>query len=355
MSELVPLVDPVENVFTLFDGIFRMVFPNHSARRYFGLKAISWKLTGAPGWFLWFVEKAGAYLVEVVDGIVDLAAGCSEPDRRPSGDTFEVSPRATGQNSPLSGDQFPTSRAGLRIRYFPDPADPNDCFEDFSVHEQIARLSGIFDDSGTPSFEGLERLHDGSFVVGGIACVLAAGGNYLEAAVSAPERWITSHSEGLFITEIDGQAHEVVPPGQPDRDVPAWHLSWFLFEKLISCVCFVRATYPASVRLYRTTGSFMEGEGSGNAMEQSSLSPGGYRLDLSFRIEGPGREDTAVGAPYLERPLPETVEVGHDAVLIYASEEEPRKDNPWVNRQWWHASDHGLLNHGVECCCGRHD
>lgn len=348
MSGLVSHVDPIENIFTIFDGIFRTVVPNQSARHYFGLKAISWKLAGYPGWYLWFEGKPGAYLVEVIGGSFDTEPGWKSALSL-CGPSEDRSPQVDAQASMPTGDYSPVSRAMLRIKYFPDPADPTDCFDDFSVHEQVARLSGAFDNSGAPSFEGIESLDEGFFWVGSIACAVTAGRDYLEAVLTAPDRWITRHSKGLFATGKNGESIQVVAPGLPDRNVPAWELAWFAFEKFISCLCYAREISPRSVALYRTAGKFYESDEKGQFSERCDSLSGGYSIHLSFKIDGAGLREIDGTGRHFVNCLPDPPDDGLNSVLLYSGKEPP-DDIPWVKRQWWHSPDCRLWNHAVEGC-----
>ena len=130
-------IDPVTEIHAIFDNLFRMIIPSQSARGFFKIKGISEKRAGAPGWYLWFEDRPGAYLLELVE------AG------RPQGDT--------AQNSGFSGH--------FQIKYFPEACD-NDLLEKFSFSEQVIRSSDSFDDTGTPSFEASLEIGDALFLVG---------------------------------------------------------------------------------------------------------------------------------------------------------------------------------------------
>ena len=130
------------------------------------------EMLGDLGWYLWFEDKPGAYLLELV-----------EAESRKTENGCDAS-------SLLSGY--------FRVKYYPDISD-DEIFETFSFSEQAARMSRLFDKSGTPVFEAESEMNESLFVTGRLDVSRSPTGDFVELVLSAPDRWVTSHSRGLRI------------------------------------------------------------------------------------------------------------------------------------------------------------
>ena len=203
-------IDPVLNVRHIVEGMFRMFFPNPSARQFFCLRGISEKIDSSLGWYLWFDDKPGAYLLELIDA--------SALDYWPfdSGDAIFCENVSMGR---------------FQIKYFPDPDEK--IFEHFSFYEQSVRLSDLFDDTGTPIIEADDTLHDSLFCVGNLDIVVENEGNFLEVCLYSPDSWLTISKEGLEINSGENPGVQSLLPSETDRSIPAWELSWFILDRLI--------------------------------------------------------------------------------------------------------------------------
>ena len=216
-------IDSITAVESLLNELFKKVFQNDAARRYFGFSQISQLTTedGLPHWYLWFSEKKGAYSLTIHGGNV-ASDGIDLPGHQTS-------------NTIVVG-------APVLIRYFPDIDE--ETFESLSCYEQIARMGPSFDSTGTPSFEGGRTLHESYFVAGFMDVIIYQPDAGVDFYCSAPSTWRDYRLDGLALTDQNGDVHEVLSPGDMDRDYPGWDLSFFFFDKIINAYCFVTGRAP---------------------------------------------------------------------------------------------------------------
>lgn len=133
-------------------------------------------------------------------------------------------------------------KARIIIRYFPDIKD--ELFDSLSCFEQIFRIGPSFDSTGTPSFEGGRAMHDSFFVAGHMDLFIHSSKADVDLFCSAPNRWRDYRPDGLSLTDEKGKLHQIVSPGDVDRDFPGWDLSFFIFDKIVSSFCFVSGQKP---------------------------------------------------------------------------------------------------------------
>ncbi|MBU2647896.1 hypothetical protein KKI24_24530 [bacterium] len=222
MSEI-SYVDPVLEVETLLNELFQTVFLNDSARHRFGFSKISQvnASNGRPQWYLWFSEKKGAYSLTI------------QEDPFGSGDG-----RLPGWSIEAETNPGPY----VLIRYFPDMEEG--VFDALSCYEQIARLGSLFDSTGTPTFEGGRALHENLFVVGRLDVVIHSSKSEVDFYCAAPDRWRDYRIDGLTFMDGDGESRQVLSPGDLDRDLPGWDLSFFIYDKIVSAFCLLTGQAP---------------------------------------------------------------------------------------------------------------
>jgi len=225
-------IDPVIAVESLFHEIFHTVFQNDAARRHFGFSQISQLTTdeGLPHWYLWFSDTKGAYSLTIHEGHTAVNGN-------------DLSDLQTRDPMVLG--------APVLIRYFPDIDE--ETFESLSCYEQIARMGSSFDSTGTPSYEGGRTLHENYFVVGFMDVAVYQLASGVDFFCSAPSTWRDYRRDGLTLTDQNGDAHEVLSPGDIDRDYPGWDLSFFLFDKIINSYCFVTGQAPRYTGMAKKT------------------------------------------------------------------------------------------------------
>lgn len=310
-------VDPILNVYSILDGLFRSVVPNEAARKFFGIKAISEKLSGPPGYYLWFGEKPGAYLLELIDGTVEDVSHNTRHDAITQG---------------------ASSRGRLRIKYFPAVDDSSDVFEDFSFYEQLVRMSDLFDGTGTPTFEGSEKIDDTYFVVGNLDMRVTAERELIEITLNAPDRWKTFHPTGLSVSPNREGSVEVIAPGGKDRDVQAWALSWFLFDKLISGFCYAYKTFPQYIAVWKKTGAAYYIDRDNKVVARPHENVKDIYLSGCFLIQ---TCDGSVPDEGCSNTHSDTVSVTlvnpQDGELVCLQDEAPKDKVDWINPEWWDA------------------
>lgn len=141
------------------------------------------------------------------------------------------------------------------LRYYPYPDD--DYFLGLSSSEQIIRLSNWFDDSpflsepsigcacsalachqhphsivkGIPRLHLRKSIHPSLFTVGDIKFLMEEG------RLSQVSLTSQNHIRLIFINgvsiEHEGSLVQLRAPGEVDRDLLGWNISWFYFEVLI--------------------------------------------------------------------------------------------------------------------------
>ncbi len=314
--------DPVEELLKIFDVAFRLVVPG-PGRQVVGLKSISEKQNGAPGWYLWFEDCPGAYLLELADA---------------------------GTRSETAGKPAVTREAvqgSFRIKYYPDLSDPSS-LSLFSASEQLFRRSDCFDETGTPDFERGGEIPDSFFQMATIEAALSADGRGFVLRLDAPERWVTWAVEGVSATDEQGNLHHLRAPGEKDRDIPAWKWSWFLMDRLVQTLCLAHFSEPWHVALYEAPGHAFRVFPSG----VSQAIPDGAirRRLLSIAIRFHDGHAHCIGAfPSLsEDPsLLLTVPPGEQRVSL---RKEPSGLLPWVSSAWWHVRESPLDFGGVPPC-----
>ena len=216
-------IDPVRIGEEIFYDLFHRIFNDEGARRHFEFSQINFfnSTEGLPGWNLWFRQNTRAYQLALVQ-----AREITDDD----------GPVHTG---------FPHEQAvegRFAIRYFPGVDDP--ALDNYSCAETLLRIGPLFDDTGTPSLAGQDRMDESFFVVGHLDFRTTTERNFLELECIAPNRWKDVRVDGLYLKTPEDGEYEAVEPGGIDRNVPGWELAFFLFDKLISTYCYIVKTAP---------------------------------------------------------------------------------------------------------------
>ncbi len=135
-------LDPHDFVHGIVEGAFGLLFPEPQARRQLRLRAISRAPVGAMTWYLWTLDHAGAHAIAFD------ADGADEAD----------------------------GSVALTLRYYPSPDER--LFGRFSPAEQAARVSAVFDATGTPTRAGVDDLAPELFRIGVIALAPQGEGRF---------------------------------------------------------------------------------------------------------------------------------------------------------------------------------
>ncbi|TSA09968.1 MAG: hypothetical protein D4R73_06085 [Deltaproteobacteria bacterium] len=314
--------DPVEDLLKIFDTAFRIVVPG-PGRQIVGLRSISEKQNGAPGWYLWFEDHPGAYLLELAD----------------------AETKSLLNNSPVPGRG---SVHGLyRIKYYPQIED-HSSLKLFSAGEELFRKSDCFDRTGTPDFEEGENIPESFFLIGTIEITLTADANEIVLCMGTLDRWVTWAVDGLVITDEQGVIHTLREPGAKDRDVPAWEWSWFLLDRLILIICLGYRAFPRQVNIHEATGHAFRVFKNGISRTVPDDSIRQRWLNISFRLhEGHSACPKAVETYPAEPMTMLGVPPGH---LVTSYCHEPSRSHPWIPSSWWHIRENPLDSAGVLPC-----
>lgn len=303
--------DPVEDLLKIFDAAFRIVVPG-PGRQTVGLKSISEKQNGAPGWYLWFEDSPGAYLLELADAGAKAAKG----------------------DAPAL---YREAVQGLyRIKYYPDAEDASS-LSLFSATEQAFRASDCFDRTGTPDFERGDGIPDTLFQIGTIEAGLSADGRGFVLRLGAPDRWVTLMVDGLAATDEQGDIHCLRAAGEKDRDVPAWQWSWLLIDRLVLTLCLAYSSQPRQVALHDAPGHVFRIRQSGVSQAVPDEAIRQRRLGISFWLHE-GHSPCAGPLSFLsEDPsLLLSPPPGKCTVWLH---KEPDVPCPWVSSAWWHVRE----------------
>lgn len=321
-SGLVFHQDPIEDLLRIFDAAFRIVVPG-PGRRLLGLKSISEKQNGAPGWYLWFDDRPGAYLLELID------AGSREVQND----------RPVLHRQPVIGL--------WRIKYYPGAEDPT-ALSLFSLTEQAYRQSDCFDATGTPDFARGDEIPDSFFQIGTIETGLSADSRGFVLRLNAPERWVTRLAGNLVATDEQGHLQCLRASGEKDRDIPAWEWAWFLMDRLVSALCLAYVSRPRQVALHDAPGHtfLIQSSGISQAVPDETIRQLG--LSISFRLH----DGHAAGKDSLLSLAEESsflleAPAGRCLISLF---NEPATPHPWISTVWWHLRESRIDFSGVLPC-----
>lgn len=210
-------VDPARVIEEVFYTALHRLFHNEGARSHFGFAHINaFSLSdGLPGWHLWFADRAGAYQMSLI------RADC-------------------GVSGNQDSSEWITGR--WRVRYY--PAMDEAVLARFSAIENLARLGPLFDATGTPTPAGQEQLYRDLFVVGSVDVRIPLDRGFIEIAGISQDRWREIRPEGLYLDNEDETNMEVVAPGDLDRNVPGWEMTFFFYDRLLCGLCHAYGSSP---------------------------------------------------------------------------------------------------------------
>ncbi len=272
-------LDPGDLAHLVIEGLFSLVFPDPHARQRLGLRAISRARLDTMTWYFWTTLRLGAFEAA-------LLPGC--PEAHPDG-------------------------ALIALRYFPDPGEG--VFARFAAVEQQARLSPLFDQTGTPTADGAQRLDPSLFHVGTLE-IMPQGPHHIGLSFSAQDRWLEQvcRKDGWHIR----------------RDVPGLRLALGVVDPLVCGLSYLGRRPPALVRAWRYPGLTWSIEANGQAHSREEPGIAAWEIELHGLVV-PGYAGWAGPAPLpmqaVERPRFEYA----DAI--------PPRHAPWpVSERWWQAT-----------------
>ena len=215
--------DPVDEVKGLFERLVLQMISLDRARNILHFKYVSPEWAGNPGWYFWPKSRPGVYFLRLES--------------------------ASGE-----GDQLISQ---WQLYYYPHPDES--VFEDYSLDEQIARLSGLFpaskpegacrcecceehalndfsdllDGVGIPGPEVRERLNSWLFCAGDMRLTWE-NEKIGRCIVEAPECSCTWACMDIAAKDPEGNEIPLLKRGEPDRKVPAWEICHEFAGSLLS-------------------------------------------------------------------------------------------------------------------------
>jgi hypothetical protein len=316
--------DPVGQVELLLNQVFLGVFQTEAARSRLGFRHISPQVSfdGLPGWYVWFSDLSGAYLIRV------LGSG------------------APPEPAPLGMD---AQTVRLGIYYYPSVEES--CFEDFSWPEKILRCGESFDSTGTPSAEGRNSIPASFYLVGWIDLCWCKSRRLLALQAGSSERLRDYRIDGLTVKNVSGEPLELVRPGGCDRNLPGWELTQHLVDKLVLAICFQQRLSPIAALVTAR-------EGYANHLHSEQKAE---------RRTEPGISDlflaTALSAMPIDDPelTPETYVAaarqrlgGEPVACAVGLPPHPEGRARFINPDWWRVKDLPL-EPALGCGCCHHD
>jgi hypothetical protein len=249
------------------ENVMIRAFMDEAFRVSVGFDKISGPLGELPSWLLWLKERTGAYELELR--------------------SWKLKKRI-GPSIGKEGDYW----GRFTLRYFPHPEEP--MFDAYSVYERIIRLSELFDDTGTPKYAERDTIDRSYFTVGNLECYVDTSEAALRMILEAPELWTCYREKGLAVWK-NGTAVHVLQPGERDRNLPAWELCWFFFERLVTAFCYVNETPPCQVWLLSSPGTIFHDEGENVLRREYSWNHVLRRLEVDWIFpENPGERKSVI-------------------------------------------------------------
>lgn len=291
-------LDPRDLAHLVIEGVFGLVFPDPHARLRMGLKAIGRARQESMAWYIWTTTRQGVFEVALLPG---------NPEFFPNGALFA-------------------------LRYFPDPNES--IFVRFAPIEQQARLSPLFDHTGTPEEESAEQLDPSLFHIGSLS-VVPSTENCIDLHLNAQNRW----AEQVRCEEN----------WKLRRNVPGLRLALAILDPLVCGLSYLGRRAPALVRTWHRPGLVWCIEPNGQAYSQLDPEASEWGIDLHGLLL-PGCAGSCVPAPMPAR-------VAGQYLFEHAADIPPRHA-PWpVNSQWWQAAGWQFEPVGEFCsqCAAEHE
>ena len=221
-------------------------------------------------------------------------------------------------------------RSLLALRYFPDPGEA--VFANFAYVEQQARLSPLFDVTGTPAMDSSGQLDPSLFHVGTLE-IIPQGANHIGLRLSAQDVW-REHMR----REIGWHTR---------REVPGLRLALGVFDPIACGLSYLGRQPPTLVRAWRRPGVAWYIEADGHAQSRAEPEISLWEIELHGLLV-PGRVGATNGAQAPAR-------ASEQPLFEYAAEIPPHYA-PWpISPQWWQAAGWQFEPVGEFCsqCAGQ--
>ena len=327
-------IDPAGIIEGIFYKMFYFLFHSEEAKKYCGFSQISFFCSeeGLPGWYLWLKEKKGAYRLDLING-----------------DTAPEKNRRSAESSTLEL----AVQGQFAIRYY--PLEEEGCFETYSYFEKLIRFGPLFDQTGTPSFEGRNKIPESYFVIGHIDVRTNLSRDFLELECFAPEQWDDFRVDGLYLKTPEQKDYEAVVPGGQDRNVPGWALSSFLFDKILMGFCFSFNVSPLAVLLSSESGFdfYIDKENRAEKIENPNSKQ--FRLTCGLNLKEGDNNTFRENKDLKLYTQTARKRMGLNKSNIIGLWQQPKNiDNPWINPDWWKVKEMKFRENDSNVCYHDH-
>lgn len=207
--------EPVEQAKFLFENLVLQLIATEDARNILHFKYVSPVWGQKPGWYFWPKSRPGVYFLRL-------------------------------ESSSCQGNRL---KSHYQLCYYPHPEE--NVFENYSLDEQIARLSDLFSSikpdgeyrceccdepaandyadlpngAGIPMPEIREQLNSWLFCIGDMNFNWDVDVEKLESCtVEAPDCSLTWAYMDVFATNKEGLEFSLLKKYEPDRKIPSWDI-----------------------------------------------------------------------------------------------------------------------------------
>ena len=290
--------DPIAFAEATIAGLLSLICLSPAAKRRLGVKAASRRADGWPAWYLWLAGTPGAHELTLVPP--DLAA-------------------------PNSG------RAELALRYYPHPDEA--AFADFAPVEQALRTSALFDATGTPAIDAIDRIEPSLFHVATITIGPGArGGVDLSLDTQVCWRETTESADGAVLR----------------RSVAGLELSAGIFDLLVCGQSYHGRRVPLGLDIALAPGTAWHIDADGRV--SCAAAPGDTRILV--RVHGAASLTTGADALWRRDDIAPVEPGDAEVVLRHCGAQTPPSFEPFATAAWWEAA--GWRFYPVAAMCGCH-
>ena len=283
-------IDPMAFAEATIGGLIGLVALSPPAKRRLGLSGASRRADGWPAWYLWFAGCDGAYELTLAPPDEDAPAG-----------------------------------AEFILRYYPHPDE--DVFADFAEVERQARVSALFDHTGTPAIETLANIDPSLFHIAAVSLLPSRRHDCVDLVLECQDVWL----------ETDGAN----PESNIRRRVPGLALAAPVIDFLVCGRTYHGRHTPDGFLLTREPGrAWQVGDAGARAIaSDTSL----FRLEVDG-LPGLGVPETlCIGGA---RPQATgAIAARHDG------EATPPRVAPFASDTWWLAARWKFYPIGAMCGC----
>jgi hypothetical protein len=316
--ETIEVIDPTELSVLAVEAALRNLLLAGVAKHLVRLKGISEKWVGSPGWFLWFDDLPGAFLVELTGAV----------NNNPSDQRRQV---------------FSRLYSRFRIKHYPAGKAEDPSFISLSAEEKRVRLSDVFDSTGTPLADLQDKIDEHFFVAGNICMSMGDGElHYFCACPNGSGRQACEYSD--CCRPAEGTAAILSTLGFDSRE-KNWENTWNILDRLLLSFCYANKSEIASASLYQAKPDIPLLENLLSGLLSSRQRPADHQYIISGRSTLAAREprhDITAGKSGLKQ-------------LAFCNGKPGQSQySRWFNPLWWEIGSSEIEKEHVHFGCA-HD